>query len=219
MQRKTTNFTWIATILIVVGVLLLGYNYINSEKLKAYEYIDSKLITGNTDLATIMLPDMPPSIEEIEESATDAQTVTDDNVPNYYYIGYLEIPKIEFKRGFVDPTSADNTVEKNIMVITPSSFPDVQNGNFIIAGHSGVGYKAFFNNLEQLSLKDRAYVTYQGVRYTYEIADIYQQEKNGMVSIKRDRNQTTLTLITCTNYVEGSQTVYIAYLVDKQEIN
>ena len=139
-----------------------------------------------------------------------------NNTKKYYYIGYLEIPKISFKKGFVDINSQDNVVSKNITIISGSKYPNVDKGNFIIAGHSGTGVHSYFKNLYKLSVNDMAYVYYKDVKYTYKIVKIYKQPKNGAIAIYRDYNQTTLTLVTCTKDEKTTQTVYIAELVNKE---
>ena len=105
-----------------------------------------------------------------------------------------------------------NAVEKNILVINGSNYPDVEYGNFILAGHSGTGWKAFFNELYRLQLNDEAYVTYKGRKYTYHLVNIYKQPKIGKVAIYRNHDVRTLTLITCTNYDQTTQTIYILEL-------
>ena len=59
------------------------------------------------------------------------------------------------------------------------------------------------------------YVTYNGVKYTYQIKNIYLQVKTGQIGIYRDVNKTTLTLVTCTKNDEAHQTIYIAELINK----
>ena len=49
--------------------------------------------------------------------------------------------------------------------------------------------------------------------YTYEIVKIYKQEKTGTIRIYRNPQKSTITLITCTNYDNTSQTVYIGELI------
>ena len=56
---------------------------------------------------------------------------------------------------------------------------------------------------------DKATVTYKSKKYTYKIVKIYTQKKQGYVTIYRDVNKTTLTLITCTKNDNAKQTVYI----------
>ena len=43
-----------------------------------------------------------------------------------------------------------------------STYPDIANGNFILAGHSGSGKVAFFKNLYKLSQDDEVSIFYQG---------------------------------------------------------
>ena len=143
--------------------------------------------------------------EELQEEE-ESDTYTDE------YIGYLTIPKINLNKGFVDKRSTENDVEKNIMVIEESNYPNVEKGNFILAGHSGTGWKAFFNELYQLDIGDEAYVSYKGKKYTYKITNIYKQPKTGKIAIYRNYNKTTLTLITCTNNDDTTQTIYVAEL-------
>ena len=129
------------------------------------------------------------------------------------YIGYLIIPKINLTKGFLDVRSTENDVEKNILVVDGSNYPDTDRGNLILAGHSGTGWKAFFNELYRLQVSDTAYITYKGKKYVYKITNIYKQPKTGKLAIYRDYDKTTLTLITCTNNDSGTQTIYVAELV------
>ena len=145
-------------------------------------------------------------VEEETPVEEESATYTDE------YIGYLIIPKINLQKGFVDKRSSENDVEKNIMIVEGSNYPDVEKGNFIIAGHSGTGWKAFFNELYRLTTGDTAYITYKGKKYTYTITNIYKQQKTGKIAIYRNYDKTTLTLVTCTNNDDTTQTVYIAEL-------
>ena len=147
------------------------------------------------------------------EVATDEEETKTQNYQDIEsYIGYLEIPKIKFRRGFYNIDSGLNTVEANIEIIKGSEMPNVTNGNLIIAGHSGTGWKAFFKDLYKLEVGDEAIVTYAGVNYKYKITNIYKERNTGTVSIKRNYDKTTLTLITCTKDDSSTQTIYIAEL-------
>lgn len=146
-----------------------------------------------------------------EEKEDDLGEVTNN------YIGYLTIPKINLKKGFLDMRSELNNVEQNVTVIEGSSYPDKDKGNLILAAHSGSGWKAFFNDLYKLSTGDVATVSYKGKVYTYKIVNIYKQEKIGKVAIYRNYNKTTLTLITCTNFDKATQTIYVAELQNVEE--
>ncbi len=194
----------IGAVLTLTGGFFVSYNYIQSKRVYAYDYMANIFYKSNEDkeIASQITEETEGQSEQPEES----DTYTDD------YIGYLTIPKINLNKGFVDKRSSENDVEKNIMVIEGSTYPDVERGNFILAGHSGTGWKAFFNELYRLNIGDETYVTYKGKKYTYKITNIYKQSKTGKIAIYRNYNKTTLTLVTCTNNDETTQTVYIAEL-------
>lgn len=191
----------LASFAIVVGILLISYNFIAKRRMAVYDYVNEQLS------ASVNVRSITTSEEEQEKEPVVGPTDLQ------HYIGYLEIPKIHFNRGFYHIDSKENTVESNIEVIGGSSMPDVSRGNLIIAGHSGTGWKAFFNDLYQLSVGDTAAVTYQNKKYTYKIVNIERQAKTGKITIKRNKNKTTLTLITCTNNDDTTQTIYVAELV------
>lgn len=189
----------IATISILLGGFFLSYNYIQSKKVVAFDYIANIFYNENQE---IIVQDGEHQEEEEEELGE----VTND------YIGYLSIPKINLKKGFLDKRSTENDVEKNILVVEGSNYPDKDKGNLMLAGHSGTGWKAFFNDLYKLNKGDIAVVTYKGKTYTYKIVNIYTQPKVGKIAIYRNYDKTTLTLITCTNNDSTTQTIYIAEL-------
>ncbi len=193
----------VGAVLTLIGGFFISYNYIQSKKVYAYDYMANIFYEEKEQIEkTTIAESTEGETEEVEESPT----YTDE------YIGYLTIPKINLSKGFVDKRSSENDVEKNIMVIDGSTYPDVDKGNFILAGHSGTGWKAFFNELYRLNIGDEAYITYKGKKYTYKITNIYKQPKTGKIAIYRNYDKTTLTLVTCTNYDDTTQTVYIAEL-------
>ena len=147
--------------------------------------------------------------EEITETNEEEKT---QNVNIESYIGYLEIPKIKFKRGFYEINSTLNNVDSNIEIIKGSDLPTIPNGNLIIAGHSGTGWNSFFKNLYKLEKGDTATVTFGGLKYNYRITNIYKEKNTGTVGIRRNYEISTLTLITCTKDDSSTQTIYIAEL-------
>ena len=195
----------IGAFVITLGGFFILYNFISDKKLFAYDYMNEQIYDNReTEIYDVNTTE----VNTDEENVTEEQNYQDIES----YIGYLEIPKIKFRRGFYNITSKLNTVEANIEIIKGSDMPDVTNGNLIIAGHSGTGWKAFFKNLYKLEVGDEAIVTYAGISYKYKITNIYKQKNTGTVSIKRNYDKTTLTLITCTKDDSSTQTIYIAEL-------
>lgn len=198
----------VAFFLGLMGIIFLLYDFMISKVNLAYETINLELY-GNNVPEQVDADDVEkePSNDSPAENKTPSKEVYKPN-----YIGYFEIPKINLNQGFVSMNSSDNTVEKNIQVIKPSNYPDVENGNFIVASHSGSSSISYFKNLYKLSINDIVYIRYNGYKYKYKIVDIYTVLKNGEVEIRRDLYKTTLTMITCTKNDNSSQTVYIAQL-------
>ena len=194
----------IGTVITMMGGFFLSYNYVEAKKIVVYDYMANMFAEDE-----IIISELDGEKKE-EQKEEESEEYTDE------YIGYLHIPKINLTKGFVDRRSTENDVEKNILVVEGSKYPNVEKGNFILAGHSGTGWKAFFNELYQLSTGDIAVITYKNKKYTYTITNIYKQPKTGKIAIYRNTEKTTLTLITCTNNDSTTQTVYIAELVSEE---
>lgn len=209
-KRKKDNSTTVAfvgAIITLVGGFFISYNYIQSKKVMAYDYVSNMFYTGNAEKQE----KQEISIEEDEKY----KPIEDQDLPGEVtndYIGYLTIPKINLTKGFLDKRSEENNVDINLLVVNGSNYPNTERGNFIIAGHSGTGWNSFFNELYRLEIGDTAYVTFQNKKYNYSIVNIYTQPKVGKLAIYRNYDKTTLTLITCTNNSSTTQTIYIAEL-------
>ncbi len=208
MKKNNLKFQVAAgVILIISGIPLLLSNYIKEKRDVVFSEMNLALSEINT--RNIENVEEEPAVEEpIEE-------VKEDNNNYIYeeYLGVLDIPKINFYKGFYSKTSSLNNVQFNLFVLKESDYPDVVNGNLIIAGHSGNYNNSYFNDLYKLSIDDTVTVHYQGKDYIYKITKIYNEKKTGTVRILRNRNKTSLTLITCTNGDNYHQTIYIAELI------
>ena len=203
MKKNNLKFQVAAgVILIISGIPLLLSNYIKEKRDVVFSEMNLVLSEINTrDIENV---EEEPAVEEPTEE------VKEDNNNYIYeeYLGVLDIPKINFYKGFYSKTSSLNNVQ-----FKESDYPDVVNGNLIIAGHSGNYSNSYFNDLYKLSIDDTVTVHYQGKDYIYKITKIYNEKKTGTVRILRNRNKTSLTLITCTNGDNYHQTIYIAELI------
>ena len=194
-------------ILLVSGTSVLLSDYVKDKRDVVFSEMNLAISELNKD-----------TLEQIDNNDTEEEKVIDkkeEKKEQYYeeYIGVLEISKINFYKGFYNKNSGLNNVDYNLYVLPESSYPDVVNGNLMIAGHSGNYNNSYFANLYKLNVGDTAKVTYKGKKYTYKITDIYYEKKTGTVRILGDKNKTTLTLITCTKDDEAHQTIYIAELI------
>ena len=203
----------IGFIFVISGCILLSYDYLCGGGHKLFEdmdlaYLDQSSNIGNAQLTQV---DDPKLDEKLND---DEKTVDESNE----YIGKISIPKINLVKGFVSKDSKNNNISRNVTILKEANMPDVDKGNFILVAHSGDAYISFFRNLYKLSVNDVAYIYYNDIKYTYQIKDIYDVEKNGTVSIRRNYDVSTLTLVTCTYHDDYHQTVYIAELIEKAEV-
>ena len=210
-QNKNKFIIFLGVTLFVSGILLFASNYFNEKIDNAYSYMNNLLFESSES----EIVEIEEEVDNLDEDTSSFQEeVEEEWVDPYlqYYIGTIEIPKINLNKGFTAIDSPYNTVNKNVEVVKGSTYPDVLNGNFILAAHSGNSYLAYFKNLYKLNIGDEAIVTYQNKKYTYKIVNIYEQEKTGKIAIYRDMNKTCLTLVTCTKDSKTKQTIYILEL-------
>ena len=174
--------------------------------------------------------------EVINNGSSDPQPVTPEptqndptdprNKPINYStscMGYLTIPGtngvvenrcIRWKDKSKNANAETNNVSTGIYTLPVSNYPNVKNGNLVLAAHSGTASISYFKTLYLLKIGDIAKVKFNGNTYTYVIKNIYLVPKTGVVKITRNSSRTTLTLITCTKNDEAHQTVYILELRD-----
>lgn len=132
--------------------------------------------------------------------------IFDNNV--FSYEAHLTIPKIGLSQFIYDKEDVRSDLEKNLIFVDDSDTPLINNGNVIIAGHSGSTTVSYFKNLYKLRIGDIIYLEYDDYVYKYEVDYKYLVMKNGNVEIIRDNNKESLTLITC--YGNDKQLVVIS---------
>ena len=229
MIRKNRNFILfsIGLILIFLSFALLFYD--RYEFIKKSVFADVYLKKYNEiELENSKENEVDNDINDSFDVSVDTDYIVDEmdngsngnssdknEKPSIDYIGFLEIDKINLKVGLVSKNSKDNNVNKNVEILKSSDYPDVVNGNFILASHSGTSKISYFKHLYKLSLNDNAKVYYKDYVYYYKIVDIYEVPKVGSLKIKRNSSKTVMTLITCTKDSKTLQTVYILELFTK----
>lgn len=206
---KDNLITIIGILLIIISISVVMYD----------NYKDNQKVLENVELVENFFEIENNPVEEQKEEVVikDEEDKKTSSSPTYNYIAVLEIPSIKLKRGLVDYKSKYNNVKYNIQIIEHSQMPDIENSNLILAGHNGTSSVSFFNDLDKLKEDSLVYVYYNNIKYIYKINNNYEVNKDGKVEIIRNRNKTTITLITCKKDSKDKQLVYIGYLVDKVE--
>ena len=206
MQTKTkiNKIIFIIGILIIViGVafsvipFIMSFNKVQEENNQIDKYLNISI----------------PINSEID---TQEQIIEDNNTNTQInYLMVLEVPKIGLKKGIYDIESKYNSVNYGIEILKDSNMPDKELGNVILASHRGTSNIAYFNKLDNLNNDDIVIIYYQGIKYSYKITNIYDQDKTGSIKILKDMNKTTITLITCKKNTKDKQLVFIGNLVER----
>lgn len=186
-KKKGCLLLGILLILIGTGMVLIKY----------YQRNEIQDLEGNNINDFYELQEEISSNQENEIKQEKQEEKVEENVYREPYLAVLKIDKINLERGIYSINSKNNNVNKNIQLLKESNLPDKENGNVIIAGHSGNSYKAYFKNLVKLNNGDEAKLVYNGKTYIYSLSNYYEVEKTGKVEISRNINKQTLTLITC----------------------
>ena len=85
--------------------------------------------------------------KETEGGFGEMCKTVEDYAKNYAKDYAEEREKIGLEKGLASKGSYYNNVNRNILILNESDMPDKENGNVILAGHSGSGRTAFFKNL------------------------------------------------------------------------
>ena len=218
LKRKTKNnnqrkgqLLIVGSFLIIIGIGILGVKIVNN-------YLDKKqeqdLINNFYEQQEDYVVDVPVMEEElVEEEVVEQEEKKETTTPTINYIAVIKIPKIGLEKGLARKGSYWNNVNRNIEILSESDMPDVENGNVILAGHSGNSGVSYFRKLNKLQNDDTVSIVYNGKEYKYKMVNSYEIEKNGYAHIVRNAEKSTLTLITC-KHNTNKQIVVICELVE-----
>ena len=179
----------LGSLLILLGIALpvSKYLYLN--------YLDNK---NNESIETFFETEEQETI--VEDSNTDQEEVKTNN-NSYNYIAVLEVPSISLKRGLVDKNSNANNVSKNIQILNESDMPDVKNGTM---------------HLDKVKIDDLVYIYYNHIKYTYKVTKMYEEVKDGNISVYKDKSKTNLILTTCNPTHKGYQLIVVSELINQE---
>lgn len=186
-RKYKKKFTTLGSLLIFVSLSIFVSYY-------TYNYIYYKY---NEQLVENYFISKVDKIKNKE--ITKSKTVTN-------YIGILEIPKINLKKGFLNLNDKNNNVNKNIQVLKNSNMPNIENSFLAIAGHSGNGIHSYFKDIDKLNINDEIYVYYENIKYVYIVNDIYEVNKTGYIEIQKN-DISTLILTTCSEKNKNKQLI------------
>lgn len=190
-EEKRNRFILLilSIIFILSGTFLIGIKIVKpiikeQEEDKALEEFYKNEIIIDNEIDKV---DKTSSVEEKQEKSKS----------KLEYVAVLKIPKIKLEKGIVGKNSKYNSVDYGIEVLDSSDMPEVEKGNVILCAHAGNSKVSYFRELDLLKVGDVVMLIYRGKTYQYEIVDIYSIKKTGTAPLRKDRDKSTITLITC----------------------
>ena len=169
-----------------------------------YYFVD----TNNSNLVDSYYQEVSNIEEPILKKTDEKDSVKEE------YLGILTIPKINLKTGFYNKDSSNNNVNKSVTLLSDSIMPNEDGSIMYLAAHSGVGYLAYFKDIDKLANEDIIKIDYHNKNYSYIITDIYEIPKTGEITVNHNINDNYLVLTTCSKN-RNMQLVVISKLINK----
>lgn len=183
------------------------------------KYKDYKIATEENELIDLFLEQQKREFNKKEQiNLSSVQNDSKNNNNKINYIAVLEIPSISLKKGLVEKNSKYNNVTYNVQILGSSDLSNIPNENIILASHSGNSRISFFKNLYKLQKGDYSYIYYNGVKYTYKVVNIYNEDKDGTISIDQNKLKNKLILTTCNQQVKNKQIVVISDFIKAERL-
>ena len=133
----------------IIGILLIGIEFVPDIVNKRKEKEAIKEFNNNQKHDAV--------IENKIENLIIDQIV---NEVKFDYIATIKIPTINLEKGIVGKESQYNNIDYGIQVLEESDMPDVENGDCILAAHSGNSNVSYFKNLDKININDIVQILY-----------------------------------------------------------
>ncbi len=201
-KRKVRSHFIFGFFIILCGFCLLSFSSIQKEivhqveedKIENFFQNEDSLIQNNNNISNNM------------------------NRQNEPFIAVLEIPTLHLSKGIYSFSSSRNSVSYGIEILNDSDMPNVYGGIFALASHSGSSAISYFSKLQQINLYDQIFVYYDGLKYTYEVIQIYNEVKDGSIMVSSDyQDSSYIVLTTCNTEDSNLQFNVLGKLVQTSE--
>ena len=142
---------------------------------------------------TLLIKDLVTDVLITYENKKEVESYyNNDTSFNYKSNLVLNIPSINLDLVVKKANGDFSNLYKNLVYYKRNDFHD----KIIIFGHSGLGYGAFFNRLDELNRKDNVYLYKDKNKALYEVADTYYVSYKDVYILNNDE-EGTLLLVTC----------------------
>lgn len=142
---------------------------------------------------TLLIKDLVTDVLITYENKKEVESYyNNDTSFNYKSNLVLNIPSINLDLVVKKANGDFSNLDKNLVYYKRNYFHD----KIIIFGHSGLGYGAFFNRLDELNKNDKAYLYKDKNKAIYEVTDTYYVSYKDVYILNNDE-EGTLLLVTC----------------------
>lgn len=124
----------------------------------------------------------------------------------------IKIDKLNINNDIYEKGSINNNIDKNVIILDDSDYPDKKGGTVLIGAHSGYGKEAYFKNLDKLRIGDIIKLTYKNKLYKYKIDNISKDNKDGKIRLEYKNNKNRLILYTCYPHDKNNYLLVSSYL-------
>jgi sortase A len=187
--RRVLPYILIIAGLLMIAVPLTGTLFYQSKQDKIYQnYLE---LQGNMDVGS---PSASPNSDFIDGNHQSKGEDIEEWSPTV--LGRIKIPAIEMDLLLIEGTSAAE-LNWGAGHIIGSALPGAS-GNCAIAGHRNYVFGSYFSRLDEVVVGDVIALDYKNSTFKYAVHEIFVVKPEDVSVLKSERNQSIITLITCT---------------------
>lgn len=199
--RISALISGISGIVILIGVIypIISYDATYS---KNYTKLVSPLADSESRAQKVLTESTGVGTGDTMASSwfTGGATVEDFTAEDVSYYT-LSVPKLKIESATVAIGGED--LSKSLIQYPGTALPG-KKGNAVIFGHSILpifnnpkNYISIFTMLPTMKVKDRVYINYDGVSYTYEVEEMFEVSPTDLQVLDQDSSDSFITLVTC----------------------
>ena len=134
-------------------------------------------------------------------------------------IGYINIPKINVYLPIFTGSSKEE-LEIGVGHLENTSMPTGQKGTHcVLAGHTGIRRTKIFDDIHNLNIGDKFYITILNKKLEYRVDNIQVVNPDDTSAIQLDNNKDLVTLVTCTPRGQNTQRLLVRGIGEEHKNN
>lgn len=183
----------IIAIIVIAACLCIGYYQYDKSKNAVEEINNETDVISNNEDNIAAEEDIEENNENEEYAEADEEVIATTNVENQ--LGVLKVPSININRGFVKDEKNDGScMNNNICAIDFNDKFYEKNNSLVLAAHGDMSTSGYFKQINELTSESKAYIEYNGVKYTYRLIGSYKDAR-GDKAISFNNNSSSKSIL------------------------